>query len=188
MIYKHDASLCEGLLALRAAPTCVCTRVCARTYACVRMCAYVRVCVCMCVCVRARTCERALCTCVCVYGCVHTCVRALCTCACVCMCVRVCVCVRIRVYVRVYTCTHLYTCPIHVCVCVRVRLRACACEGIEPLGVLSPQERVSLPTCLSTLGGLRGDLGGFPGLSPFLLIVNLLTPIQALRGPCILVI
>jgi len=73
----------------------------------------------------------------------------------------------------------MYTCPIHVCVCVfvhGVRLHACACEGIEdalPLGVLSPQERASLPSCLYTLGALRGGLGGFPGLSPFMLeIIN----------------
>jgi hypothetical protein len=49
-----------------------------------------------------------------------------------------------------------------VCVCMRVRVRACACEGIEgalPLGVLPPQERASLPRCLSTLGAFKGRLG-----------------------------
>ena len=61
------------------------------------------------------------------------------------------------------TCTHTY-----VCACGHVRVRACACEGIEgalPLGVLPPQERASLPSCLSTLGALRGGSGGFLGLS-----------------------
>jgi hypothetical protein len=102
--------------------------------------------------------------------------------------VRAYVCVRACAYMGVCLCACTYVC---VCVCMRVRVRACACEGIAdalPLGVLFLQERASLPTCLSTLGALRGDLGGFPGLSPFMLIVNLLTPIQALRGPCNLVI
>jgi len=62
----------------------------------------------------------------------HVCVRA-----------RMCVCVRIRVCVRC----------VRVCVCVRVHVRACACEGIETpfLLVLPPQERASLPSCLSPL-------------------------------------
>jgi hypothetical protein len=133
--------------------------VCVRAHVCVRAC----LCACVCMCVRIRVSKR--CVCACVYSCVHTCVHALCTCACVRMCERVSV--RIRVYVRVC----VYICPIHVCVWVQVRLHACACEGIEdalPLGVFSPQERASLPT----LGALRGGLGGFPGLSPFMLRFN----------------
>jgi len=115
----------------------------------VHACAYVRVCVrvCVfvCVCVRARTV---------VYVCVRVrhllvCVRATCVC--------------------VHVCTGM-------CVCACVRVRACACEGIEdalPLGVLPPQKRASLPSCLSPLGALRGGLGGFSGLSPFMLeIIN----------------
>ena len=112
--------------------------------------AYVRGCACVYVCVRVHTCVRAFCTCACVYGCVRLCVRALCTCACVCVCAHTCVCARVCVRVRV---------------CAYV-VRACACEGIEDdLGLLPPRERASLPSCLSTLGALRGGLGGFPGLS-----------------------
>ena len=84
----------------------------------------------------------------------------------------VCVCIRL--------CTYVCACvvPVYVCVragtCVRAYVvRACACEGSEdtlPLGFLLPfGERVSLPSYLSTLGALRGGLGGFTGLSPFML-------------------
>jgi len=82
---------------------------------------------------------------------VCVCVRALCTCACV----------------RVFLCVYVYVC---MCVRVRVRVRACACEWIEdapPLGVLFPQKRAS-----KLFVPLRGGLGGFPGLSPFMLKIN----------------
>ena len=100
--------------------------------------AYARACTRTCVFVCVRICVCVTYVCACVDGCVPTCVHLLCTCACVCVCA--------RAYV----------------------VRACACEGIEdalPLGVLPPQERASLLSCLSTLGALRGSLGGFPGLS-----------------------
>jgi hypothetical protein len=110
-------------------------------------CMCTRVCVCACACVCART---GVCVCMRVYTVVYvrTCVRALCTCACTYMCA--------------CTCVHDRS---SVCVCMRVRVRACACEGIEgafPLGVLPPRERASLPSCLSTLGALRGGLEAFP--------------------------
>ena len=84
-------------------------------------------------------------------------------------------------YVRacVYGCVR--TCVRALCTCVCVH--ACAYEGIEgaiPLGVLPPQEKASLPSYLSTLGALRGDLGGFPSLSPFMLNFIYLTPTRAL--------
>ena len=75
-------------------------------------------------------------------------VSCACVRACVCVCVCVCMC---------------------LCLCGGVRLRACAREGIEdalPLGVLPPQEKASLHSCLSTLGALRGDLVDFPGTVP----------------------
>jgi len=158
----------------------ICARVCVCACACVRACVYVRVCAYLYVCVRAHTCVcvfsmcvcvHVVCVCVCVYGCVRTCVylRALCTCPCVCVCVRTCV--------RAGTCARANV------------VRANACKGIEdalPLGDLSPQERASLPSCLSTLGALRGGLGGFPGLSMF--NFNYLTPMRALQGPCHLII
>jgi len=56
-----------------------------------------------------------------------------------------------------------------MCVRVRVSLHACAREGSEdafPLGVLSPRE--GLPAVFS----LEGSLGGFPGLSSFMLKIN----------------
>jgi hypothetical protein len=108
-----------------------------------RVCVRVRVRARMCVC--AHTCVHALCTCVLVYKVVY--VR-------VCVCARTCVCVRVCMWVRV---------------CARVRVCACACEGIEgtlPLGVLPPQERASLTSCLSPLGLLGAAMGGFPGLCP----------------------
>jgi len=77
IINKRNASLCEVLLALWAAPTCVCTRVCARAHVCVRArtCVLVFVCVC---CVRAYVC---MCTCVYTYVYMsHTCV-CMCVCA-----------------------------------------------------------------------------------------------------------
>jgi hypothetical protein len=85
----------------------------------------------------------------------------------VCACVLyLCVCIRL--------CTFVCACVVYLCVCmcvlayvcVHTSVRACACEGIEDdLGLLPPRERASLPSCLSTLGALRGGLGGFPGLS-----------------------
>ena len=84
------------------------------------------------------------------------------------LCVR-CVLVRMCVYVWVYVCVHERVC---IRMCVWVRVRACAYEGIEdalPLGVLSPKEMASLPSCLSPREALKGGLGGFPGLSPFII-------------------
>jgi len=95
-------------------------------------------------------------------------------------CVYVRVCVRC-VLVHVYVCARIRTC-VFACVCAcwfvfacAYVVRACACEGIEgalPLGALPPQERVSLPSYLSPLGALRGGLGCFPSLSPFMLRIN----------------
>jgi hypothetical protein len=69
---------------------------------------------------------------------------------------------------------YVSTCvQVGTCVCARVRLHACALEGIEdalPLGVLRPQERA--PKLFVPLGDLRGGLGSFPGLSPFMLKFN----------------
>jgi len=94
-------------LALWAARTCVCTRVCTLTCVCVRMCA--------CECVRAYV---WLCT----Y--MHACVVYLCICVCVRArtCVWVCVCAR----VRARACSCVGACAyVHVCVCVCVRVRVC---------------------------------------------------------------
>jgi len=98
----------------------------------------------------------------CVYGYVCMCVRALCTCAYV---------LRVRVCACVYVCARACTC---VCVCARIRVHACSCEGVEdalPLGVLLPK-RGPASQAVSTLGALMGGLGGFPGLSPFMLKNN----------------
>ena len=104
MCNKHNASLCEGLLALCAAPTCVCTRlyICVHAHVCVRSHTCVFVCVCMCVCVRVRVRVSVRCVCACV------CTQRLCTCmhaSIECLCVRAyvcaCVCARICVYVSV---------------------------------------------------------------------------------------
>ena len=91
-------------------------------------------CVYMCACVHVRAC-----VCACAYVCVctsHTC--------CV-QCIRACVCVRLFTYVC--ACAHLRAC-VHAgtCACVRMCL---------PLGVLPPQKRASLLSCLSTLGAAR---------------------------------
>jgi hypothetical protein len=124
----------------------------------------------------ARAFGRLSCTCTCV----HARVRA---CACVC----VCACLRVHVCVRAPTCVHacVYTVVyVRVCACVRCVLVR-ACEGIQgalPLGVLLPQERASLPSCLSTLGALRSGLEAFP-TCPFMLKIYVLIPVQALRGP-----
>ena len=121
--------------------SCTCTRVC--THARMRVCTCARVCTYVRVCVRARMCV-----------CAHH-IRVACN-----------VYVHACVYGCLHTCVHARTC---VRVCMRVRVHACACEGIEgalPLGVLPPQERASLPSCLSTLGALRGGLGGSPNLCP----------------------
>jgi hypothetical protein len=130
------------------ARTYLCACVCVRTCVClcvhmrVCMCMYVRICVRVCVCAYVYACIVYVLACV--YSCIRACVRALCTCVYVCACV----CVRTYVYVR-------------------VRVRACTCEGIEdalPLGVLSTQERAS-----KLFVPLESGLGGFPGLSLFLL-------------------
>jgi len=109
-------------------------------------------------------------------------------CVYVCVCVFVCVCIRLCTYMRaciVYLCVRVCACVcvcVFVCagtsVCTRVNVRACACEGIEdspPLGALPPQKRASLPAV--NFGALKGGLGGFPGLSVMLKLINL-------RGPC----
>jgi len=104
---------------------------------------------------------------------VCVCVRALCTC--VYMCVCVCVCARAHTCMHARTCVHSRRCVcVCMCVCMRVRVRACTCEGNEdalPLGPSSPTEGQP-PSCLPTLGALRGGLGGFPGLFPFMLKNN----------------
>ena len=152
-------------------PMCACMRV-RVCYACACMCACVRVCVCaftyMCVCACAYVCVR-------VYGCVRTCVCVVYLCVCVCACT--------CVHARTRTC-------VYVCVCMQVRVRACACEEIEgalPLGVFPPQERSTLPSCLSTLGALRGGLEAFPAC-PRSCLNLVITPMRASRGPCSLVI
>jgi hypothetical protein len=151
------------------ARTYLCACVCVRTCVClcvhmrVCMCMYVRICVRVCVCAYVYACIVYVLACV--YSCIRACVRALCTCVYVCACV----CVRTYVYVR-------------------VRVRACTCEGVEdalPLSVLPPKSLLAnLPSCLSPWGALKGGLGGFPGLSPFMLKNSKLTPKRALRGPC----
>ena len=151
--------------------------VCVHAHVCVRARTCVFVCVCVCVCVRVRVSVR--CVRACVYSCVHTCVHALCTCACVRMCVCVCVCVRER------TCVHARRC---VCMCVRiqVRARACTCEGNEgalPLGPSSPIEGQP-PKLFVHLGGLEARLGRLSRLVPFMLEINELITMRALRGPC----
>jgi len=109
-------------------------------------------------------------------------------CACMrCVLVRVCdcVCASVRVYVRTYVCACAYVCACgyvcaRMCVCVLlcacVHVRACMhCEGIEDalsFGVLPPQKRASLPSCLFPLEALRDGLGGFPGLSQFSGLIN----------------
>jgi len=106
IINKHNASLCEGLLALWAAPACVCTRVCTRTYA------YVRVCVCVCVCVRACTYVWAcvvyvrVCTVVCIHACMHCVLVHACVFVCMCAHVYLCACT----YRCVYVCMHAGMC------------------------------------------------------------------------------
>ena len=133
-----------------------------------------------------------MCACVgyvraCVYGYVRACVHVLCTCACVCVCVRVrmCACVRcVRACVCVHVCTCVCACG--YCVCTHVRVRACACEGIADallLGVLSPQERASLPAACSPWGPLGAAWEAFSGLS-VMLKYNQSTPMRALRGSC----
>jgi len=175
--------------------SCTCTRVCVRAHVCV----YARTCV---LCVRVHVCVRA-CMRVCVHVYVCMCVRVR-----VCACIRLCtyVCVRrilVRVCVRLYVCAcaYAYVCVyvcvyartrtcVYVCVCMQVRVRACACEEIEgalPLGVFPPQERSTLPSCLSTLGALRGGLEAFPAC-PRSCLNLVITPMRASRGPCSLVI
>ena len=59
-----------------------------------------------------------------------------------------------------------------VCVCGYVCVHAHV-KGLKaPVLLVSFSLRASLPTCLSTLGALRGGLGGFPGLSLFMLEIN----------------
>jgi len=95
---------------------------------------------------------------ICTYMRMHVRVRAY-----VCVCAHVCV----VALTCVFVCVRARMC---MCVRVRVRVRACACEWIEdapPLGVLFPQKRAS-----KLFVPLRGGLGGFPGLSPFMLKIN----------------
>ena len=87
-----------------------------------------------------------------------------------------------------YTVVYVRVCALYVLVCVRVRVcvrvcirvceqvcvLACACEGIEELKTpfllvsflpkRGPASKLFVP--------LRGGLGGFPGLSPFLLKID----------------
>jgi hypothetical protein len=109
-----------------------------------------------CACVRARTCECALCTCLRVYTAmyIHVCVRALCTCACVC----------VRILVRAGMCVRAPTWCVHAHV-----------KNLRALSFWCPSslKRASLPSCLSSVGALRGVFGGVSGLSPFMLKMNL---------------
>ena len=172
----HAACACVHVRAcMYVCVHCVCVRMCIRlcTYVwCVRcvivpayVCAYVGVYVR--VCMRVRVSARAY-VCVLARVCVCVCVRALCTC--------------VRVYTAMYVRTCVRACVVYLCMCVCtrmcvdirvcVRVRVCACERIKDtlrLGVLLFQERVSLPSCLSPLGALRG---GFPGLSLFMLKIK----------------
>jgi len=73
------------------------------------------------------------------------------------------VCVRARTCVHARMCVHARRC---VFMCVRAHVK-----GMRPsLGPSSPMRASLLPSCLSTLGALRGGLKDFPGLSPFMLI------------------
>ena len=144
LLYKyHNASWCEGLLALWAAPACVCTRV--RKHACVFMCVRVSRCVCVNVCMR--TCAY-VCACVayvraCVHDCVRTCVHALWTCACVCMRVRVCACS--------YVCVHAHVkglrCPCSWCSSSPASLPA-ACLPWGPWGA-AWKAFLAWPSCVN---------------------------------------
>ena len=144
LLYKyHNASWCEGLLALWAAPACVCTRV--RKHACVFMCVRVSLCVCVNVCMR--TCAY-VCACVayvraCVHDCVRTCVHALWTCACVCMRVRVCACS--------YVCVHAHVkglrCPCSWCSSSPASLPA-ACLPWGPWGA-AWKAFLAWPSCVN---------------------------------------
>ena len=70
-----------------------------------------------------------------------------------------------------------------VCVCVRVRLRACAFKGLKtPFLLVSFLPKSLLASKLFV--PLRGGLGGFPNLSPFM---QKLIVMRALRGPCNLI-
>jgi len=155
------------------ARTCVCARV---VYLCVCVCAHTCVCLCVCVCVWVRVCTREpvracacarahvrICACVCVRVCVCTCayvctcvvyVRALCTCACVC----------VRILVRAGMCVRAPTWCVHAHV-----------KNLRALSFWCPSslKRASLPSCLSSVGALRGVFGGVSGLSPFMLKMNL---------------
>ena len=116
-----------------------------RACACMRVCAYVHVCVHArtCVCVRARTCACFVYVHACVYGCVRICVRALCTCVCVC----------------VYVCACGY-----VCVHANVKGLKTPFLLVSFLPKRGPASKLFVP--------LRGGLGGFPRLSPFMLEIN----------------
>jgi len=73
-----------------------------------------------------------------------------------------------------------------MCVRMRVRVRACTCEGNEgalPLGPSSPIEGQP-PKLFVHLGGLEARLGRLSRLVPFMLEINELITMRALRGPC----
>jgi len=118
------------------------------------------------------------------YACGYACARVH-----MCAFMHVCVCV----------CAYMCTCTVYyvlVCVCVCVRAYLCVCgyvcvhahvTGLKTSFLLvsflpkrGPASKLFVP--------LRGGLRGFPGLSPFMLKINLLTPMQASRGPCTSVI
>jgi len=144
--YLPQCNLCEGLW---PSELHVHARVQARTCACVRVRSCVCVRACMCVCMRIHAC-----VCILLGTYVCACVR------CVLVFVYVYVYARIRVCVRVRVCAHV----LGVCMCMWR-------DWSRPSSLGPSQERTSLPSCLSTLGDLRGSLGGFP-YSCFNIIIN----------------
>ena len=164
-MYVRLCTYMRCVLVRAHAGTCMCSCIRMHACACARACTYERVCVRarMCVCVRVR-CVRA---CVCIRLCTYVCACVVYLCVCVCACVRACM-------------------HVGVCVCVCACGYVCVCAHVK--GMKVPFLLVLPPSCLYTLGALRGGSGDFPGLSPFTQNFNYLTPMQALRGPCNLVI
>jgi len=186
------------------------SRVCVHARMCVCVCVYVCVCACVCECARAGVCASAY---VCVRAHVCVCVRT-CVCVrfvCVYVCVRVRVCAGTHVCVQVHVCMHVcvhactsvralwtYVCAcvlVWLCVCVRVCVCLWVCVCAHMKGLKTPfilvsflSKRASLSSCLSSLGALRGGLGGFPGLCPFMLTFNRFISMWVSRGPCSLII
>jgi hypothetical protein len=147
---------CEPMRGPSGPLSCTYMRMHARMCACVRVRACVCVCVCVCVFVRIRV---RVCVRIPVRVCVH-CVRA-----CVCIhCVRTCVCVRYEL-VCVFVCARVCVC---VCgyVCVHAHVKGLK---ISSLLVFSLPKRVPASKLFVPL---RGGLTSFPGLSPFMLIIN----------------